>query len=497
MEEFPVSNLSWVKYSHLIAEHLFFRLTPTAYWLMDFICAQAAKQDTSKDPGEVEVRITLCDLKRGSRKKDRTLEYAIEEIGQTRVVTDPGRLKKIRAATGRDTVGKNFVAVRTDPREPRVWNCRLLPKNWLQGPGEPGEPITKPIRKARTCSTTMHHPIRLAALMQSVAPRFSASDESQFSAKPGETQAIASLERISGEASHLFAPDPERTNPPSQDRPQPYIGRPSSEGPEFSVPPEGPTSSRTFAMQTYASPVRGDLRADSRTSAENPAEVCTGDPNCPYWVRKTSGVEKKELGSHTKRLANPETAAEVAASAQHIEQQRGKPGMIPSNFPRPSEFTLLNLLDAARQALPAPVIEVGTFLAKKWNPTWKNWGFPVAAVKCDLGGFLRSSGWSPVWLEQASEKTPEVPLELPVEEAGDPWLAIKSLLEATLTPQEFTNWLERTRSAGMQGDNLVVHTCNQVTIDFIQQEFGALIRKATETLNLPIQNVIYRVQGAP
>ena len=134
-EELPVPTLKFVQILPLMVVRLGNRCSGTAYWLATFIAMRAAEQDPYKNPGEVEVKITMGDLRRGCRKSKRSIEYAIEEIGPTHEIENPKRREKVRRETGLETVGKNFVSIRADKHRPGEWFCKLLPANWIQGPG--------------------------------------------------------------------------------------------------------------------------------------------------------------------------------------------------------------------------------------------------------------------------------------------------------------------------------------------------------------------------
>ncbi|MBV8843081.1 MAG: chromosomal replication initiator protein DnaA [Bryobacterales bacterium] len=81
----------------------------------------------------------------------------------------------------------------------------------------------------------------------------------------------------------------------------------------------------------------------------------------------------------------------------------------------------------------------------------------------------------------------------------DLWQRIKSRLAARIPPQAFHNWVADTRMDAHENGNLRVLVPDQVTKDFLEQEYGDVIARAIQELNLPIRRVIYssRMNGAP
>ena len=78
----------------------------------------------------------------------------------------------------------------------------------------------------------------------------------------------------------------------------------------------------------------------------------------------------------------------------------------------------------------------------------------------------------------------------------DAWEQIKAKLSERLAPQEFENWVQRTSLDRMDQGSLRVHVPDQVTKDYIEQEYGAHIASAIRELNLVVSNVEYIPNGA-
>lgn len=81
------------------------------------------------------------------------------------------------------------------------------------------------------------------------------------------------------------------------------------------------------------------------------------------------------------------------------------------------------------------------------------------------------------------------------ERIGDAWDQIKSRLAKDIAPQEFRNWVLRTSLDGLDNGTLRVVVPDQVTKDFIEQEYSEHIRNIIRELRLPIQSVAYLPQA--
>jgi chromosomal replication initiator protein len=71
------------------------------------------------------------------------------------------------------------------------------------------------------------------------------------------------------------------------------------------------------------------------------------------------------------------------------------------------------------------------------------------------------------------------------------WDQIKSRLALKISPQDFQNWVMRTTFGSSEGRAVRVHVPDQVTKDWMEQEYGEEIRYAIHELNLGIDRVIY------
>jgi len=74
---------------------------------------------------------------------------------------------------------------------------------------------------------------------------------------------------------------------------------------------------------------------------------------------------------------------------------------------------------------------------------------------------------------------------------GNAWEQIKARLAQRIAPQEFQNWVSRTVFDRIEGGSLRIAVPDQVTKDFIEQEYADQIQSAIRELNLPVENVIY------
>jgi chromosomal replication initiator protein len=75
--------------------------------------------------------------------------------------------------------------------------------------------------------------------------------------------------------------------------------------------------------------------------------------------------------------------------------------------------------------------------------------------------------------------------------AFDIWEQIKTRLSAKITPQAYQNWVMRTELEGQDEGSLRVTVPDQVTRDFLEQEYGADVREAIRELNLPVHSIVY------
>ncbi len=71
------------------------------------------------------------------------------------------------------------------------------------------------------------------------------------------------------------------------------------------------------------------------------------------------------------------------------------------------------------------------------------------------------------------------------------WDQIKSRLTSKISPQDFQNWVTRTTFDGADGRTLRVTVPDQVTKEWMEQEYSVEIRDAIQELNLEIDRVVY------
>jgi chromosomal replication initiator protein len=76
------------------------------------------------------------------------------------------------------------------------------------------------------------------------------------------------------------------------------------------------------------------------------------------------------------------------------------------------------------------------------------------------------------------------------------WDLIKEKLAESLPPQEFQNWVEHTSQECIESGSLHVRVPDQVTKDFIQQEYTPHIDRTIRELDLPITNIVYVAAGS-
>ena len=71
------------------------------------------------------------------------------------------------------------------------------------------------------------------------------------------------------------------------------------------------------------------------------------------------------------------------------------------------------------------------------------------------------------------------------------WDLIKAKLAERIAPQEFQNWVMRTALESLDKGSLRVQVPDQVTKDFIEQEYTEQIRSTIRELNLPVDRILY------
>lgn len=79
----------------------------------------------------------------------------------------------------------------------------------------------------------------------------------------------------------------------------------------------------------------------------------------------------------------------------------------------------------------------------------------------------------------------------------DAWDLIKEKLAEHLPSQEFQTWVQHTSQERIESGSLHVRVPDQVTKDFIQQEYASYIQRMIRELDLPVTNVVYIAAGQP
>jgi chromosomal replication initiator protein len=73
----------------------------------------------------------------------------------------------------------------------------------------------------------------------------------------------------------------------------------------------------------------------------------------------------------------------------------------------------------------------------------------------------------------------------------DLWERIKANLAARITPQAYQNWLLRTELESQDKGSLRVLVPDQVTKDFLEQEYGEEVLNSIRELNLEVRDIVY------
>ena len=72
---------------------------------------------------------------------------------------------------------------------------------------------------------------------------------------------------------------------------------------------------------------------------------------------------------------------------------------------------------------------------------------------------------------------------------NNPWDQIKNRLAGKISSQAYQNWVMRTSFEGMDGATLQVSVPDQVTKDWMENEYGEDIRCSFRELNLRVDQV--------
>src|ERR1700734_1582917 len=79
----------------------------------------------------------------------------------------------------------------------------------------------------------------------------------------------------------------------------------------------------------------------------------------------------------------------------------------------------------------------------------------------------------------------------------NPWEQIKARLAGKISSQAYQNWVMRTAFEGSDGGVLRVIVPDQVTKEWMEQEYAEDIRTSIRELNLPVESVVYIPRTAP
>jgi chromosomal replication initiator protein len=74
---------------------------------------------------------------------------------------------------------------------------------------------------------------------------------------------------------------------------------------------------------------------------------------------------------------------------------------------------------------------------------------------------------------------------------ANPWDLIKARLTTKINPRAYEDWVTRTAFDGSEGRSLRVSVPDQVTKQWMEQEYGEAVRQTITELNLPVEQVIY------
>ncbi|HSR05572.1 MAG TPA: DnaA/Hda family protein, partial [Bryobacteraceae bacterium] len=79
---------------------------------------------------------------------------------------------------------------------------------------------------------------------------------------------------------------------------------------------------------------------------------------------------------------------------------------------------------------------------------------------------------------------------------ANPWERIKARLTGKISPRAYEDWVMRTVFDGADGVLLRVSVPDQVTKEWMEQEYAEDVRQTIRELNLPIERVEYTARAA-
>src|SRR5258708_1265797 len=106
-------------------------------------------------------------------------------------------------------------------------------------------------------------------------------------------------------------------------------------------------------------------------------------------------------------------------------------------------------------------------------------------------GAKRRSAVSVATAARPEVRVSEVKLTSVSPREGNAWDQIKARLAQRIAPQEYQNWVMRTVLDRIEDRSLRIAVPDQVTKDFIEQEYSEQIRTAILDLGLPVETVVY------
>lgn len=80
---------------------------------------------------------------------------------------------------------------------------------------------------------------------------------------------------------------------------------------------------------------------------------------------------------------------------------------------------------------------------------------------------------------------------------SNPWDRVKNSLSAKISPQAYQNWVMRTAFESLDGGALRISVPDQITKDWMEQEYAGDVRLVLHELGLAVDQVIYTVHGTP
>jgi chromosomal replication initiator protein len=78
---------------------------------------------------------------------------------------------------------------------------------------------------------------------------------------------------------------------------------------------------------------------------------------------------------------------------------------------------------------------------------------------------------------------------------ANPWEQIKARLTTKISTRAYEDWVTRTAFDGLDGRSLRVSVPDQVTKQWMEQEFAEHVRQTISELNLPVEQVIYTLRA--